>query len=495
MLFNSYIFILCFLPISVLGYYLINRPSGKKRESLRLLWLSLVSLCFFVYAGIQFFPVLMGSIIVNFLFGYLLKNKKWEKKKKYLLGLGVAFQLLLLFYYKYSGFFLEIVKIKYDFHIMAPLGISFFTFSQISWLVDSYREAEDEKCTFLEYCTYITFFPKLTMGPIALQKDFIPQLRMEERRKINYENFAKGIYLFSLGLAKKVLVADTLAKIVSIGYADVISLNSITAFVVMVSYTLQLYFDFSGYCDMARGVGLFFNIHLPVNFNSPYKAKSISEFWQRWHMTLTKFFTAYLYIPLGGSRRGKIRTYCNTFLVFLISGLWHGANWTFLFWGALHGGFMVVEKIVKDMLIEVKKLPFILEKIKDFIQWGITFTFVNIAWIFFRSENMEQGKLFLSRLFSGGWKLSNEIKVYVLDIIEIRVLKRIGMEGILESYVGAFIIFILISLIGSCFFTKNTNEKEKNFNYSMGKGVITVVLLVWCIISLSSISEFLYFEF
>ena len=495
MLFNSYIFILLFLPIAVMGYYLINQSTWKKRESLGLLWLSLVSFCFFAYAGIQFLPVFTGSILVNYFFGCMLRKKKWEKQKKWILASGITVQLLLLFYYKYTGFFLNILNINDGFYIMAPLGISFFTFSQLSWLVDSYRDSEGEKQNFLEYCTYVTFFPKLTMGPIALQKDVIPQLQEPERKGVNYENLSKGLYLFSLGLAKKVLIADTLAKIVAIGYTDVEKLNSMSALVVMVSYTLQLYFDFSGYCDMAMGVGLFFNINLPINFNSPYKSKSISEFWQRWHMTLTQFFTTYLYIPLGGSRKGRLRTYSNTFFVFLVSGLWHGANWTFLCWGALHGVLMVLEKISKDLGISFKKLPSPMVKVKEVLQWVLTFSMINIAWVFFRAESMDQAGVFFQRLFSGGWQLSEKITEYVLDIIELRVLLRLGIRGVVEAHIGVFIPLLLASLVLVCLFAKNTNEKAKSFNYSLGKGILTLVLLTWSIVSLSNITEFLYFEF
>ena len=499
MLFNSYIFILLFLPIAVVGYYVINQSTWNKRESLGLVWLSLVSFCFFAYAEIRMLPVLAGSILINYFFVYLLKKRKWEKQKKWILALGIIIQLLILFYYKYTEFFLEMIEefieVNHDFSVKVPLGISFFTFSQLSWLIDSYRDSEREKQSFLEYCTYVTFFPKLTMGPIALQKDILPQLRETKRKVINYENLSKGLYLFSLGLAKKVLIADTLAKIVSIGYTEVENLNSITALVVMISYTLQLYFDFSGYCDMAMGVGFFFNIHLPINFNSPYKSKSISEFWQRWHMTLTQFFTTYLYIPLGGSRKGKIRTYWNTFFVFLVSGLWHGANWTFLFWGALHGAFMVLEKIGKDLGIGLKNLPSFVVKIKNISQWLFTFCFINIAWVFFRAESMEQAIIFLNRLISGGWQLPQKIKDYVLDIIELRILLRFGIRGIVETHIGVIILLLLVSLVLVCLFGKNTNEKTKNFNYSLGKGILTLVFLVWSIISLSNITEFLYFEF
>ena len=498
MLFNSYLFILCFLPVSVTGYFLINRYFVDKREYGKRLWLIAASLIFFAYAGIEFVPILMASMGVNYLFSKAVKKQTHTQKRRFILALGISVQLLLLFYYKYTGFLFhslnQIWQNNIVFSVQAPLGISFFTFSQLSYLVDCYKGKDKEK-GFLNYCTYVTFFPKLTMGPIALPNDFLPQLRSQEKEQINYNNLSKGLYLFALGLAKKVLIADTLAKIVSIGYSQVDSLNTITALVVMLSYTFQLYFDFSGYCDMAMAVALFFNIELPLNFNSPYRAKSIREFWSRWHMTLTRFFTTYLYIPLGGSRKGKLRTYGNTFFVFLISGLWHGANWTFLFWGGLHGAVMVLEKITEDLKPAVKHLPPAATKIKSFLQWLTTFLVINVAWVFFRADSIKQAKLFLSRLFVGGWQLSEKIREYVLDIIEIRVIKRLGMGRVLETRTTEAVILLLLILLILCIFGKNAKEKTEGLNYTIKNALITMVLLVWCVISLSNVSEFLYFEF
>ena len=212
-----------------------------------------------------------------------------------------------------------------------PLGISFYTFQQLSYVIDAYRR-ECEQYSLLEYAAYVSFFPQLIAGPIVYHDELIPQFR-KKFSSLNYTNLSKGIYAFALGMAKKVLIADTFSKVVVVGYTDVGALNMVSALIVMVCYSLQIYFDFSGYCDMALGIGYLFDMELPINFNSPYKAASIVEFWDRWHMTLTRFFTKYVYIPLGGSRRGRVRTYVNIFIVFFVSGIWHGANWTFLLWG------------------------------------------------------------------------------------------------------------------------------------------------------------------
>ena len=497
MLFNSYIFILCFLPISVLGYFSINKILSTQGEWPALAWLSFVSFCFFAYAGIEFIPVLLGSILCNYGLGYGIKKQNSLFIRKLILCIGIGLNLILLFYFKYIPFFQEILKplkdILGEIQIAVPLGISFFTFSQISYLVDCYKMTGCEQYGFLKYCTYISFFPKLTMGPIALANDFMSNIKI--KTKPEYGNLGKGIYLFSLGLAKKILLADLLANIVSIGYSDVAQMNTITAIVVMLSYTFQLYFDFSGYCDMAVGIGLLFNIELPVNFDSPYGARTIGEFWKRWHITLTRFFTGYLYIPLGGNKKGKLRTYFNTLIVFLISGLWHGANWTFLFWGGIHGSCMVLEKLIKDMGLTFKELPIIVRKIKESVQWIFTFGIVNVAWIFFRAESVEQAVNFLKQMTVGGWQISEGIIEYVKDIIEIRILMRLGLDSFVEGYPSLFIILLLVAIMWICLFKQNTNEKAKYFNFSKGKGVITVILLLWCIISLSNISEFLYFDF
>lgn len=214
--------------------------------------------------------------------------------------------------------------------------------------------------SFLNYVLFVTFFPKIIQGPIALHYEIIPQFDDEKNRKINSENMAKGIMAFAFGLAKKVLIADLFGNVANIGFENVAELNTLTALITMFAYTIQIYFDFSGYCDMATGIALMFNIKLPMNFNSPYKATTITDFWKRWHITLTRFFTQYVYIPLGGNRKGKIRTYINVLIIFLLSGIWHGANYTFIVWGILHGVGSVITRIFKDR-IEKRKSYFKLD--------------------------------------------------------------------------------------------------------------------------------------
>lgn len=504
MVFNSYIFILLFLPLTVMGYFFINKVCTVKYEQAGLLWLFFMSLWFYGYDTPGFIPLLLGSILVNYLIGNKilhLKQKEGQnlKLQKFFLTAGIIVNLAPLLYLKYSNFFLDMINTlkQTDWHLdlELPLGISFFTFMQIAYLADCYRQEKRADYTLLEYGTFVAFFPKMTMGPIAFASEVIPQFREKEKKKISYRNLSCGLYLFTLGLAKKVLIADILAKFVNAGYKNVADLNSTTALLVMLSYTLQLYFDFSGYCDMAMGVAGMLNIELPINFNSPYKAKSISEFWDRWHMTLTRFFTRYVYIPLGGSRKGRFRTYLNTMIVFLLSGLWHGANWTFVFWGALHGTFMILERIGRELGIGVQKKAGAVGKVTETVKWFFTFLLLNITWVFFRADSLDGALLFLRRIFNGGFGCQEFIIEIFDKLIEIRFLKRIGLSGIFNNYTDLIIWLILFLIVSAVVFSKNALEKMKTEKYTLLRSISTVILLVWCVISLSDVSEFLYFNF
>ena len=506
MVFNSYIFILFFLPLVVSGYFLLNKYYYGKKGQVGLLWLLGLSLWFYAY-DIPIYLLLFGaSILVNYFLGKIISGLKLKKdigrkQQKQMLILGIVLNLVPLLYFKYTNFLLESIKewhiTEWRLEIVLPLGISFYTFMQIAYLVDCYRDQKGYDYTLLEYATYMTFFPKIIMGPIALHSEIIPQLRDKSKKKADYHNLSCGLYAFSLGLAKKVLIADTLARFVNLGYSfeEVFYLNSATAIFVMISYTLQLYFDFSGYCDMAVGIARMMNIELPYNFNSPYKAKSISEFWERWHMTLTRFFTRYVYIPLGGSRKGKIRTYINTMIVFLLSGLWHGAEWTFIIWGLFHGTFMTAEKIGKDLGIGIKKIAGFPRKIVACFQWIVTFIIINMLWILFRAPNMIYARTFKNRIFSGGWKLEEFITENFYELIEVRIWGRFGMSGLIEACGDWFIWGVLLILVLSVALGKNTQEKMMMEKYNGLRSIITAGLLVWCIISLSSVSVFLYFNF
>lgn len=341
MVFNSYIFILVFLPLCLSGYFFLNRIHHYHAG---LAFLLGMSLWFYGFFNPSYLPIICGSVVLNYsLYRWMravaLKGIGQGTKREIAFWIGIASNLGILGYFKYTDFFIEninyLFQVDYPLkHILLPLGISFFTFQQISFLADIYSDTRGEVAySFLSYAAYVTYFPQLVAGPIVKHDVLVPQLQDEKRKRVDYNYLSKGIALFILGLAKKVLIADVLGNYVNLAYKDVYALNTTTAVLAVLGYTLQIYFDFSGYSDMAVGLGWMMHIDLPVNFDSPYKSISITEFWKRWHMTLTAFFTKYVYIPLGGSRRGNARMYANIFIVFLLSGLWHGAGWTFVFWG------------------------------------------------------------------------------------------------------------------------------------------------------------------
>lgn len=331
MLFNSYIFVLLFLPLVVTGYFILNRFQKYQQAKA---FLILMSFWFYGYFNPSYILIILSSIVVNFFLGKHLLSAKEKKTSKNILMLGLIFNIGLLLYFKYLDFAIENINALFstDFHLLyiaLPLGISFFTFQQISYVIDCYHK-KVPSYSFLDYALFVSFFPQLIAGPIVLHSEMVPQFAEEKNKNIDYENFSKGLYAFALGMSKKVLLADTFAIIVTWGYGDIRSLNSTDAILVVLAYTFQIYFDFSGYCDIATGVGLMFNIKIPMNFNSIYKSRTVLEYWERNHITLTRFLSTYLYYPLGGSRRGTWCTYRNIMIVFLVSGFWHGANWTFV---------------------------------------------------------------------------------------------------------------------------------------------------------------------
>jgi D-alanyl-lipoteichoic acid acyltransferase DltB (MBOAT superfamily) len=379
MLFNSYEFIFAFLPIVFFIYFYLNSKRlvvGAKG------FLVFASLFFYSWWNILYLPLILSSMLFNYIMGNSL-NKSEDKIKSFsrksLLIFGIVANLSLLGYFKYADFFIENFNLALDgsiplFHLALPLAISFFTFQQIAYLVDSYRK-ETKEYDFLNYALFVTFFPQLIAGPIVHHKEMMPQFASKWNMVKRYKNIALGLFIFSIGLFKKVVIADTFAVWATAGFDTADTLNLIEAWATSLSYTFQLYFDFSGYTDMAIGIALLFNIKLPINFNSPYKALNIQDFWRRWHITLSRFLRDYVYIPLGGNKKGSFRTYSNLLATFVIGGLWHGAGWTFVFWGFLHGMALVIHRVWSNLGF----------KMWTWLAWLITFNFVNIAWIFFRA--------------------------------------------------------------------------------------------------------------
>jgi len=461
MLFNSYEFIFIFLPLTWFIYFYLN---SKKLTELSKGFLVFASLFFYSWWNIAYLPLILISMLFNYTIGSsLAKNSKSIYSKK-ILTAGIIANLSLLGYFKYADFFIENLNSMSGsdiglLHLALPLAISFFTFQQISYLVDSYRQ-ETKEYDFLNYALFVTFFPQLIAGPIVHHKEMMPQFAMIKNKVKNYNNIAMGLFIFSMGLFKKVVIADTFAVWATNGFDVAQKLNLIEAWVTSLSYTFQLYFDFSGYTDMAIGAALLFNIKLPINFNSPYKALDIQDFWRRWHMTLSRFLRDYIYIPLGGNRKGKYRTYTNLMATFILGGLWHGAGWTFVFWGTLHGMALVIHRVWNELGFKMNKV----------LAWFITFNFINISWVFFRAKEWDDALKVLGGMFS------------------------------LDYVVAVNPIMLLILMIGFVVILSMDNSVSylnKKFIYTK-KTAIFVALTFFIsvtILEIRSASEFLYFQF
>lgn len=395
MIFSSSEFILLYLPIVFFVYFFLNK---NRLVSLGKIWLVVASLFFYGYWSVAYLPLLLGSIVFNYAVGVVVsphsKLMKGGRQKKVALTAGVVINLALLGYYKYANFFIEnfneltsgSVTLQ---HIILPLGISFYTFTQIAFLVDSYKGAAKEY-DFINYALFVTFFPHLIAGPILHHKEMMSQFKSRWTLFVRHRNIVMGFFIFSIGLFKKVILADTFSVWADAGFAAGAAHDFYSAWATSLSYTLQLYFDFSGYCDMAIGAALLFNVWLPVNFNSPYKAFDIQDFWRRWHMTLSRYLRDYLYIPLGGNRSSTVRTCINLMLTFVLGGLWHGASWMFVMWGALHGGALVIHRLWKQYGGNMPNVA----------AWIVTFMFVNITWVFFRATSMSDATNIIYNMFN-----------------------------------------------------------------------------------------------
>ena len=484
MLFNSYIFVLFFLPVCLLGYFGLNRFRCYRVSQLFLL---LMSLWFYGYFNPSYLLIILASILVNFTFNLLFQKLQQPLWRKATLAAALVFNIGILFYFKYFDFFMVNVStlVGADYvlkNILLPLGISFFTFQQLSYVIDCHR-GEVPNYDFLQYASFVAYFPQLIAGPIVTHDELVPQFNDKSKKRFNWDNMAAGLYIFALGLGKKVLLADVFGGAANWGFANVAALDSTNAWIAMLSYTIQIYFDFSGYCDMAIGIGKMMNIDLPLNFDSPYKALTISDFWSRWHKTLTRFFTKYVYIPLGGSRRGLTRTCVNTMVVFLVSGIWHGANWTFILWGCLHGIAMVVYKVFRKHIDRWPKV----------LNWVITFLFVNLAWVLFRADSVAQAFGFLEKVLMMDFGAVEAGVLGAFGQIELLyVLRQTPLRSVAEEVllVGHFLVAFGL-ILGS----RNAYEKMCSFKPGLVNMAVTSVLLLWCVFSFAGISTFLYFNF
>lgn len=492
MLFNSPVYLFLFLPAVFAVYFALNRYRLHRTSRFFLLGSSLYFYSF--WNIIHLLRIVFLSMLFNYWVGRILSRQEgWfssKRRRKFLLYFGIAANVISLAYFKYMDFFIENVNLLFSshlpfLHIVLPLGISFFTFQEIAYLVDSFRRKTKEY-DFVDYALFVTFFPQLIAGPIVHHKEMMEQFEKEENYLLNYRNIAVGFFFLTLGLFKKVMIADTFALWATNGFDHYQgAFGFLDAWTVSLSYTFQLYFDFSGYSDMAMGAARLFNIRLPINFSSPYKALDIQDFWKRWHMTLGRFLKDYVYIPLGGNRVSGLRTMVNLLAVFLLGGIWHGAGWTFVIWGLLHGGAMVVFRAWRKWGLT---LP-------GAVAWFLTFNFINAGWVFFRADTVSDA----FRVFKGMAGL-NGIKLPLRAQPLLDGLEYIGVEfgkGIFAAsqanplkLVGWLFAIWVIAL-----FFKNSNELALKFNTSVYYLAVLTLLFMISFYGMGSYSEFIYFQF
>ncbi len=481
MVFSSIVFLLYFLPIFLVSYYLID----KKYKNILIL---LFSIFFYSWGAPKFIFVILGTTFLDFHLVKWMSNTKNQLNRRLMLTLSVSLNFGLLFYFKYSNFFIENLNTLLSAfgtgHIqwaklILPIGISFYTFETITYVVDVYRRVHKPLDNFWDYQLYIILFPKLIAGPIIRYHDLADQITDRSHNE-TLDNRLTGFYRFALGLAKKILIANQMgAQADAIFAFDYAQLDSLTAWVGILAYTFQIYFDFSGYSDMAIGIAKMIGFKFPENFDNPYTSRSITEFWRRWHITLGAWMRNYLYIPLGGNKVSKNRLYFNLWLVFLASGLWHGASWSFVLWGAYHGLFLVLER---SFLLKF------LNKIGKFASTALTFFIVIIGWVFFRIEHIKDAFAFLKRMFAFDFNREH-LNVY-----------NVGFS--LDS---EFYFYFVIAIIFAFFTYFKIGQKiqssvyfnEYNLKKHISVSFITVVLLSLCLATLSAtgFNPFIYFRF
>lgn len=489
MLFNSYEFIFLFLPITFFIYFYLNK---KRLTLLSKYFLLLSSLFFYTWWNIIYLPLILSSILFNFLIGYFLgkKNKIKHLVRKQLLTIGIIGNIALLGYFKYSDFFIENFNYIFDLNkellnLALPLAISFFTFQQIAYLVDSYKY-ETKEYSLLNYGIFVSFFPQLIAGPIVHHKEIMPQFLNIKNNIINYRNIALGIFIFSIGLFKKVIIADTFAIWANEGFDISSTLTFFEAWATSYSYAFQLYFDFSAYSDMAIGLALIFNIKLPINFNSPYKATSMIELWNRWHITLSRFINKYIFKPI----LNLLGTYSFSngliaiFISMLISGFWHGASWLFIIFGLINAIALVINQIWK------KKLKI---KIHKYLAWMLTFNTFVISIIFFRANTLEDAIKVIKGMFG-----FNGIVLPIFLSSKIDFLKEYNITfGYIFENIHAdkyivlwlFLAFVLVLVFN------NSMQLASKFKLNFKTMILSIILFSCSILSLNKFSEFIYFNF
>lgn len=510
MLFNSYSFLLLFLPISLLGYFVL----GARSKAWGGAWLAACSLVFYGWWDYHYIPLLLASVGFNYLAGHQLARHAGTVRGKWILILSVAGNLGLLAYYKYADFFIGSTNALLGTQwpllgIVLPIGISFFTFTQIAFLADAHA-GEVKEYNLTHYLLFVTYFPHLIAGPVLHHKEMMPQFDDERAYRPDAGNFAIGFTIFAIGLAKKTLLADNLAGYASpIFAADAAPPSLFLAWGGALAYTFQLYFDFSGYSDMAIGLSRLFGVRLPLNFDSPYKSLNIVEFWRRWHMTLSRFLRDYVYIPLGGNRFGTGRRYANLMATMVLGGLWHGAGWTFVVWGTLHGLFLVLNNVWQYFArTRLSPLP-------SWLAGTITFVCVVFAWVYFRAPDLASAnRVAAGMLGMWGVALPDAIRNY-LEVWHLP-LAQLGIG----AYLGGGTVFVetwFWVTVGACvaFLAPNTQEIMHHFQPALASSgparaplhaslawrpcrrtaLLTGFLLALGILAMNRPAEFLYFQF
>jgi alginate O-acetyltransferase complex protein AlgI len=514
MLFNSYGFIFAFLPLTLAGFFLL----GRFGKSVGAGWLAACSLFFYGWWDYRCLALLLMSICGNYVLGSYIARHAQSSEGKRILVAGLIVNLALLAYYKYADFFLASANalVGSDWPLLGiilPIGISFFTFTQIAFLADAYAGKVTEY-RFVYYVLFVTYFPHLIAGPVLHHKEMMPQFDDDRNYRIQLPDIAVGLTIFAIGLAKKVLVADNLAEYASPVFSpSAPTPNLLTAWGGALAYTFQLYFDFSGYSDMAIGLSRLFGIRLPLNFSSPYKAASITEFWRRWHMTLSRFLRDYLYIPLGGNRHGEFRRHANLFTTMVLGGLWHGAGWTFVIWGALHGAFLIVNHVWREFR---KALGLSLPgRLGQWLAISLTFFCVVFGWVYFRAPDLPTAnRIVVGMLGLNGAALPDAIASRLGPLWP--VLQELGVQSFLGGggvFMGTWCWIALGAAIA--FLMPNTQEIMNRFEPAFVEGVLQLspyssrftwhprrrdavlvgLLLAVSVLALSRPTEFLYFQF
>jgi alginate O-acetyltransferase complex protein AlgI len=505
MLFNSYEFIFLFLPIALFGFFSVARKSNRMAA----LWLACVSLFFYGWWNPQYVVLLLASIGFNYAMGYSIghvgkRRDGRDHRKKYLLTIAIGANLLLLGYFKYTNFFIgtsnDFLGTNWELaQIILPLGISFFTFTQVAFLVDVYRGIAREY-SLTHYILFVSYFPHLIAGPVLHHRQMMPQFALPETYRLDWDNVSIGLTYFSIGLAKKVLLADSLSEYATPVFSAASKGGEMMLFsswVGVIAYSFQLYFDFSGYSDMAVGLSKMFGVDLPRNFNSPYKAQNIIEFWKRWHMTLSQFLRDYLYISLGGNRHGQFRRYINLMLTMLLGGFWHGASWNFVVWGALHGGYLIINHVWRNFVGESSS------RIITAAGIVVTYLAVTVAWTFFRADTLSAA-LEIVKGMAGINGISLPISLFWVEPHVANLPFAIRFEGLspeLATPVAAMPIIFWFS-ISSIIIWLLPNSQELVSRLLVERtgsrrmvGALFGCLFGASVLSFSHVSEFLYFQF